>query len=370
MTPSSFRVLRQATAGVLHKLGMSRGLTEADENLVRQAIQRAVPTYGKPLPELDFTPQQLRERAANLTAATTTLDRLEAGGEPVSRRTAVKFALATGLTVAGFAAIPGSVLLTARPAIAAPDALEMNPLGEPATDHLLRLASTLAELPRQPIDASYLTHTHLQRWTIDTTEYSQALVAHDERAWWYPDRSGRTLRTTLPPQPAQRRTAQYLGPPPAGTEAQDVKFGPGEFPTLIPQAPSTDPNQLANQLATHEPPENGPQTILRGIAAITAVHHLHIAQTIAALQLLATTPTTIYRGETLDRAGRRCLAITIDSGDHRSGTTRDILLIDSSNGSIRGHEQIALTPLPQAPNIPLNTVIAYTLHLKTQHQTT
>jgi hypothetical protein len=72
------------------------------------------------------------------------------------------------------------------------------------------------------------------------------------------------------------------------------------------------------------------------------------------------------RGAARDRAGRPCTALSVDSGAANSGLSRDVLLVDAT-GTILGHEIIALTPPPKS-RIPNETVIEYTLSLRTEHQ--
>jgi hypothetical protein len=278
-----------------------------------------------------------------------------------------KYATRRGLFIGASVAIGATVIgFTFRPsaAIAAPGHLDIDfrAAAKPAGDPLRELARSLDT--SRTVDANYRsTYVHLQRWSIDTIHPAPTLVAQDVQTWWNADLSGTELQTTLPPQSPGRSIAEYLDELPPGARQDAITYKPGEFSDLI-GTPSRDPAELKSQLDRQEPPANGPQATVRAVADVTAIHYLRPVQRVAMLTVLADVPGLLWRGTTKDRAGRPCVAVSIDSGGEDSGLKRDLLLIDVT-GVVLGHEVIALTRPPKSP-IADNTVIEYTLCLLTE----
>ncbi|HCT76336.1 MAG TPA: hypothetical protein DGG94_13940 [Micromonosporaceae bacterium] len=320
-----------------------------DDDLLRRALEAGDPLRGKELLPFTLTPAEMRSE----------VDRKAAVAPRMNRRRVIVGAAATmGAAAAAYVVWPSA-------AIAAPGRLDIDftKPGKPAADWLTSLADALKSEPSIANLGNTTTYAHLQRWVMDTIDPASQLIAQDIQIWWHPDRSGRELLTTLPAQPSGQRIAQYLEPSPPGKQMDPIRYGPGQYSSLI-DVPSTNPDRLKSQLDTHEPPANGPKATLRAIADVAAIHDLNMAQRRAFLIVLAGIPSLLWRGITKDRAGRTCNVLSIDSGDTSQGLRRDLLLV-SIAGEIYGHEAIALTPPPRSP-ISNDTVIEYTLHLETR----
>jgi hypothetical protein len=329
-----------------------------DERL-GEAIRAADPYRDLVIPPPSATAAQLRARAESL-APETAWDRF-LQSHTARRGVLVAASLAIGAAVTGYVLRPTA-------AIAAPGLLDIDfrQPATPARDWLVSLARSLpAESVPAQADAGPTTFAHYQRWSMDTINPASELVAQDVQVSWRADRSGDELVATLPPQTPGRSTAEFLDRLPPGTQQQSIKYAPGEFSDLI-GTPSASPPELKAQLEQQEPSANGPQATVRALADVAAIHHLGVSQRIAALLVLADVPGLASRGVTRDRAGRPCTALSVDSGNTESGLVRDVLLIDAA-GTILGHEIIALTPPPRS-RIPKETVIEYTLSLRTERR--
>ena len=333
-----------------------------DERLA-EAIRAADPYRDIVIPEPTVTAAQLRARAESEASERYWYQFLQS--HATRRGVIVAASLAIGAAVTAY-------VFRAAPAIAAPGPLDIDFAlpPTPARDWLLSLAQSLPSqavaAPSNSPEAGYqTTYAHYQRWSMDTINPATELVAQDVQVWWKVDRSGDELQATLPPQTPGRSTAEYLDKLPPGTQQRKIKYAKGEFSDLI-GTPSTRPDELKTQLEQHEPSANGPQATVRALADVATIHHLGVGQRVAALLVLADVQGLQSRGAARDRAGRPCTALSVDSGAANSGLSRDVLLVDAT-GTILGHEIIALTPPPKS-RIPNETVIEYTLSLRTEHQ--
>jgi hypothetical protein len=329
-----------------------------DTDLLRRALQARDPAHGKALVPFTLTPAEMRSEAERR------LTQKKPWHAAVSPR------IGRRKLLIGFAATAGAgamtYLLWPSTAIAAPGhlALDNSEPAKPAANLLKQLAADLKTQPNPTDQGGPTTYVRVQRWSMDTIHPASKLVAQDIQTWWNPDHSGHELITTLPPQPSGKDIATYVDSPPTGIQAERIEYQPGEFSSRIDEPASEDPEQLKLQLSTREPASNGPQATLRAIADVTELHHLSLAQRIAFLNVLAGVPGLAWRGYTTDRAGRRCSAFSVNSGDASTGLTQDILLIGFT-GVVLGHERIALTPPPRS-RIPDNTIIEYSLSLRAE----
>ncbi len=334
----------------------------ADEKFARRAVRLADPLRHTTVRPLDTTAAELRARADA---------RAQTRARKAKRR---RWLARTGAAAANAMAIAAGVLLV-NTAHAAPAPLPMDRADPPPSaarwlretaTRLIAATGTTSSSSASALGAESSPRgllIHLQRWSMDTTSRAREIVAFDERHRWTPGGPLRSEITRLPPQPPGLREAGFLdGGPPASPQPPDVtEYPPGGYSTVI-GTPSADPATLAAQLAEHEPPGNGPQALVRAVAAVHEFHRLGPAQKAAMLGVLSQVDGLAFRGVTRDRAGRSGVALTIDSGGPDSGRVRDVLVVDGE-ANLLSHEQIALTPPPGLPDLPRYTVTCYVLFL-------
>jgi hypothetical protein len=198
----------------------------------------------------------------------------------------------------------------------------------PARQRLLTLAAGLNG-SHDTLTVGRYTYVHTRTWSRDTTAGvpHPPTVCRDERLWWAPDGSGRQVITELP--------GLCAAPTDAGTATD---YRPGEIKVVVP-TPSADPPILASQLADHEDFSTGPQAVLRAVCELYRYHALDAEHRVAALRVLASTSGLAYRGIVVDAAGRRGVAITVDSD---SGGTRDVAVFAPATGQLLAYERVFL----------------------------
>lgn len=280
---------------------------------------------------------------------------------PTSRKiVGVSAAFLAALVVMTVVVVGGALLRT--PAYALPAPLQLSGQSQPAAVFLdatidrLRRAAEVPPDPRRPI-----TFTHLQTWTMDTTDVHTPITIHDQHRFWAPDRSGRRRDVTVSEAEA---VAVRTRTPADRYEA----FLPAEYPLpFFTISLPVDPVTLKNQLADFEPLDNGPHVLARTIAAAFEDYCLDIVHRIALLTLLKDVPDLVSRGPVVDRGGRGGIALTVDSGNpndpnqptHRA---RDVLVF-GDDGNLLSHELVAIEAPTGLPDLPTPAVMAYTLIL-------
>lgn len=226
---------------------------------------------------------------------------------------------------------------TTEPAPSTTEAVAVPQVGSDASQWLRATAKTLALAPSDHETGRY---AHIQHfaWYADLTVGSDHIGRTETRLEhtdsWFTDDGAATLITTVYP-PTPGTTNPRKGKPAAVHRADEL---PGEFHTSFPGPPSPDPATLRTQLADLQPPQVGPQAILRATAALAREYHLPCPVRAALLHQLATTTPT-WRGEVADRLGRPGAAISIDDP---AGIERDTLIIDPTIGTILAYHELIL----------------------------
>ena len=190
-------------------------------------------------------------------------------------------------------------------------------------------------------------HTQIRQWATNMSS-SGGVTTLDVQVWQYQrwratDNSGRLLTITRPIE---------------GPARTDTTFRRGEIDEPLKRLP-TDPGLLAEQFNCIQPAENGPQSDLRAWSDLNAWFSPNRAQRAAALTVFSDTDALNWHGTTQDRAGRRGIALSVNSD---SGGTRDLLILDPRTGELLAYELTALRD-PGALGITEPTVLDYHLFL-------
>ncbi|MEU7823016.1 hypothetical protein [Catellatospora sp. NPDC049133] len=231
------------------------------------------------------------------------------------------------------------------------------------TAHAVPASSPLplsALLNGQPSDADgSVTYLHIRTWDIaDATR--DVLATYDEQLWWHPDGSALAKRClVIEPATMNRLANQPAASCPPGHRAE-----PGQWVPRLAGPPSTDRETLRRQLDAYDTGD-GPEHVVRAVAALCREHLLDPRQRSAALSVLADVPGLKWHGLTQDRVGRQGAAVTLDTGDPAAGMVRDILLIDPASGHLLGYEQIAMTP-PPGSHLKPESVVKMIVYLEGQ----
>ncbi|MFI6163011.1 hypothetical protein ACIA59_24055 [Micromonospora haikouensis] len=210
-------------------------------------------------------------------------------------------------------------------------------------DTLATAADASSSVNATPTSPATYARTHTRSWAAQDTMIpsgtsSRTIVTTETWQWRAADGSGRTVSTT---------------PGSAGHTVTD--YPAGGIPAPLPEPTPTDPRTLATHLAMVQPPEMGPQWIIRAVADVHLTQHPAAATRIALLRLLATAEAVVCHGTVADRAGRAGIAVAVE---HQQA--RDTLIIDRA-GWVLAHESTDLGPPPgmdkDAPRLRSYTLI-------------
>lgn len=200
------------------------------------------------------------------------------------------------------------------------------------------LRATASALLTTPSDRQTGRYAHLRQiaWygdvTVGADQIGRTNLRLERSEGWYAEDGTVTTITAVYP-PGTTSPDPNLRPKVERWDAQ-----PGEFHMYFPGQPSPDPNQLLTQLGSIQPPEVGPQRMMRAIANVAGQYHLPCPVRAAMLHILADAP-IIWRGPVTDRTGRPGVAISIDG---RDGVERDTLTIDPATGSLLAYHELIL----------------------------
>ncbi|BCL14630.1 hypothetical protein [Micromonospora sagamiensis] len=243
---------------------------------------------------------------------------------------------------AGWSKVPGD---TPTPAIiTAPCLAEL-------ADVLSAAAGSSSSASATPARPARYARTHTRAWAAQDTlkpsgNSSRTIVTTETWQWRAADGSGRTVSTT--PGSAGHAVTDHLA---------------GGIPAPLPEPTPTDPYTLATHLAAVQPPEMGPQWIIRAVADVHLTQHPAPATRIALLRLLATAEAVVCHGTAADRAGRAGTAVAVE---HQQA--RDTLIIDRT-GWVLAHESTDLgSPSGMDKNAP--RLRSYTLIIDRSAETT
>ena len=183
-------------------------------------------------------------------------------------------------------------------------------------------------------------------WTrVDGGQVTSEVVPQRSTVWAAPDGSGRVVTRRDGPGTVTSTTDQALAP-----GDRTLMWPPGSL--------SSDDSELARQLEQNHPVGNGPAERLVPVVDLAAEQPLAPAVRAAVLRYLARTPGLAVDGIVADRAGRRGVAVHVDTT--MSGLPeRRTLIVDPDNGRILGAETL-LTKDAGKLNVPVPSVISYT----------
>lgn len=277
-----------------------------------------------------------------------------------SRRPLVAFlAIVAALTATA------AILVAVRtPTYALPAMLELGPESGPAQPWLDATIASLRTRPTNPRDPRRpVTHTHLQEWSMETTNPTTPIMVRDIHHWWAGDMSARSYDREISESAAA--AARYAPPPTDGLEA----YPPGQF-TLspLPADPDPAPAAILAAIEASEPLSNGPYVVLRGVFVASRMHKFTSEQTVGLLIALRDhVPGLVSRGKATDRAGRTGTVLAVESGTPATPAhTVDMLIIDDA-GRVLSYEMLALYPPGDAVGLAVPAVVAYSLILGVEH---
>lgn len=182
-------------------------------------------------------------------------------------------------------------------------------------------------------------------WTrVDGDQVTSEVVPQRSTVWAARDGSGRVVT---------RRDG-----PGSDTSTTDRALAPGERSFMWPLGSlSSDDAELARQLEQGHPVENGRAERLVAVMDLAAEQPLAPPVRAAVLRYLARTPGLAVDGIVADRAGRRGVAVHVDTT--MSGLPeRRTLIVDPNDGRILGAETL-LTSDAGKLNVPVPSVISY-----------
>jgi len=168
-----------------------------------------------------------------------------------------------------------------------------------------------------------------------------------------------------------RGAAQPAGPPgptgdaealaalPDHADAEVTRYAPGEHGTGAGELPA-DPAALRSALLGNEQVPDGPE-LIRAADDILRTTPVAPEGLSALWRALALQPDLVSYGATTDRAGRRAVAIGIES-DAGGLPARELLLLDPDTGRPLGSEEV-LTTDPGLLNVRVPAVISYEVYL-------
>jgi hypothetical protein len=216
------------------------------------------------------------------------------------------------------------------------------------------LANAVAARPPETLKAGRYTTVH-SRWWGEDASYSekqgstQTMVTYESRLWRATDGSGRLDVIAIPGEPSR--------------EEGSSTYTPGGLAGVLREPITTSPDVLAAQLQVHSPPQMGPQWVLHAVADVYQQGHATPQPVrVALLRVLANQTSGLEcEGTTVDRIGRRGIAVAVNSNSDKA---RDRLIFDPVDGRLLADEQVILRN-PPALSGPTPRTISYLLFLET-----
>lgn len=210
-------------------------------------------------------------------------------------------------------------------------------------DELRALADKVADLPSD-IGTGPVARVSMQSWSlftrVDGQQVTSQIVPQDTMYETRPD--GTTSLTT---------SFTY-----DGDSYDETSTGQNSLPYGVREL-SSDPAELARQLAIGQPASNGTRGLFDSIVQANRQVPIKPAVRAATLRLLADADGIETVGSVTDRLGRPGTGFTVDSAN--SGLpTQYMLIIDSNDGKLLGYEEM-LTSDPGKLNVRTPAVIQY-----------
>ncbi len=276
---------------------------------------------------------------------------------PRSRLLAAAAAAVVAVSLAGVAFGGPGLLPAGSPAYAAtPDQLTVLapvsdaglPAEADAASVLNAIAARAAALPDDIGNGRYarMESEGWALWTrVEGDQVASEVVPQRSTVWAARDGSGRVV---------SRRDGPGTD---TSTTDRDLPRGERSFMWALGSLSSNDA-ELARQLELGHPVGNGPAERLVAITDLAAEQPLAPPVRAAVLRYLARTPGLAVAGIVADRAGRRGVAVYIDTT--MSGLPeRRTLIVDPDDGQVLGSETL-LTEDAGMLNVPVPSVISYT----------
>ncbi|MEV6377095.1 CU044_5270 family protein [Micromonospora musae] len=290
------------------------------------------------------------------------IDRAEAAAEPVARhrqaRPTRRLVLTAGtlaVAAAGAAAIAETFRRSsaetgefASPAQPEPG-LVLVPVAygsdvSDAGDRLRALAGRLVDAEHDNHTGRYMYH-HTKSWDpgVVMASVGRPLVgfAREFELWQTPDgKTGKQVMISMEPQFPDQESRDYWQrnhkPGPTATVTHDPRsdFLP---PMQIPPLPS-DRAQLAGRLQVRY----GGGTVVKQLGGLYGLYVVPRRTRAEILRVLADVPGFRWRGQVVDRAGRKGVAITFDDREHDQ---QSLLIFAPETGELLAYEVLSLSPV-------------------------
>ena len=158
---------------------------------------------------------------------------------------------------------------------------------------------------------------------VDGQATTSVIVPSTEQLWVAPDGRAHVHRVTSRPD-----GSRYV---------DDFTVGKDPVPVQL----STNEAVLARQLAVGHPLSNGPVEKFVALTDLAALQPIPPGAESAILRLLARTPALINRGRVIDRAGRRGVAVALDSS-YSGLLTRYTWIFDPHTGALLSDEEMLI----------------------------
>jgi hypothetical protein len=220
---------------------------------------------------------------------------------------------------------------------------------------LLRLATVAARLPTPSAPGGPYAYVRTAGWYLDTQvsgeRSTSKVLASMTETWTNTSGSSRWITRRVPGN-GSHVTVSALGPVTGRDTASH-----GSTPIRL----SNDPSVIAHQLDIGHPRRIGPVERFVSLTDLALLQPIASQAQSAILRVLARSPGLIDSGEVTDRAGRRGVAVSLDSA-YSGLPTRYTLIFDPHTGALLGEEETLLGN-PGQLNVPPRAVIAYTAYL-------
>ena len=212
---------------------------------------------------------------------------------------------------------------------------------------LLKLATAAARQPAPAATHPRYAYTKTMGWYLGTRVDGQAttsvVIPSTTQSWAAPDGTTHVHRV-------------FTNRADGSRSVDDFAYGKGPVPRQL----STDEAMLARQLALGHPLSNGPVETFMALTDLALLQPIAPGAESAILRLLARTPALINRGSVIDRAGRRGVAVALDS-NYSGLLTRYTWIFDPHTGALLGNEEMLIDP--GKLHVRKGSVISYTTYL-------
>jgi hypothetical protein len=223
-----------------------------------------------------------------------------------------------------------------------PVAYQYSADASPAGAQLRALASKLIDAEYDHRTGRYMYH-HMKTWgdpvmTSADGRY-QVAFADETEIWQAPDGTGRQTTNQLEPQfpdQASQEFWQHNLKAPVATTASPASDTISLPPWDLPPLPS-DRRQLSELLKVGF----GAGAASKEVSTVYGRYVVPRQTRAEILRVLADVPGFLWRGDVIDRAGRKGVAITFDD---RENHAQSLLIFNPNTGELLAHERLTLSP--------------------------